>query len=157
MNLYVWKLKSLAKGIDPQLAVDELQRIEKIFGKLNQENILKASEPEDSVLHSLFLWDDTEAAHRYRLRQAMDILNNVQVTVISDGEERQISVYEIISSDQDRSYKHVLSMSIDDLKQIRARTVRELNSLRSKLSFYSEFQKALEIIQKLISEIESPE
>lgn len=146
MNKYQWKLKGLFKGVDANVAVQELQRIEKENGELTTEVILKSANEEDSPLHPLFLWSNDEAAHKYRLSQAASILNNISVLTISDGEERQISVYEVVRTKNGGSYKHIESFSDDDIEQIRVRTIRELNAIRSKLGVYDNFKKVTEKI-----------
>jgi hypothetical protein len=86
VNNYAWKLASLAKGIDVQDAVTELDRIKSIYGSLTPENVLNASRLETAVLYKLFNWDDAKAAEHYRLQQARTILNNIEVKVISNGQ-----------------------------------------------------------------------
>lgn len=143
MNQYKWNIKSFAKNVDPDLAVQELTRIEETYGSLTPDHILEASKDETAIFHPLFTWDDSEAAKQYRLQQARMIINNVQVVTISNGEERLISVYEIVALEDGRAYKHINSMSSDDIEQVKARTVRELNGLKQKLSVYKQFEKVL--------------
>ena len=79
-NKYEWRIGSFAKDIDPDLAVAELERIENVYGALTPENILEASKTEGAYLHKLFTWDDQKAANLYRLQQARQILNNIEIT-----------------------------------------------------------------------------
>jgi hypothetical protein len=143
MNNYKWNIKSFAKNIDPNIAVQELTRIENIYGSLTPENILNASVSEDALFHPLFEWDDSEAARHYRLQQARVIINNIQVVTISNGEERFISNYEIITVEEGRAYKAIDSMSSDDIEQVKHRIIRDLNALKNKLSIYKQFEKLL--------------
>lgn len=143
MNKYKWRIESFAKGIDPTAAEVELERIEKEYGSLTPENVLEASRNKDAVLYSLFTWDNNDAAHKYRLQQARTLINNIEVITVSNGEERSIPVYEIVIIDSGRSYKHINDMSSDEIEQVKKRTVRELNSLKQKLSVYKQFDKAL--------------
>ena len=61
---FEWKMASFAKGIDAEKALQELERIETIYGQLTAETILEASKPKRSLLHSLFEWDDSVAVHQ---------------------------------------------------------------------------------------------
>ena len=152
-NKYHWKLKSFARGIDPDLAVKELALIEEKHGALTASAVLESATSKKSILHPLFLWDDTEAALRYRLRQANDIINNISVLTITDGEERQISVYEIVHGDNGNVFKHIESFTAKDIEQIKMRTIRDLNTMRSKLSIYQDFETVIEQIGEVIGSL----
>lgn len=153
MSKYTWKLKAFAKGIDADTAVQELERIENIYGSLTPENILKESEHDDAILHPLFEWDNGEAAIKYRLQQARTILNNISVSIIHDGQARQISVYEVVNLGEERTYKNVESMSPTDVEQVRKATINELNRIKDKLSFYKNFDTAISHISNAINAI----
>jgi hypothetical protein len=139
---YEWKMAYLAKGVDPDLAVAELERIEAEYGALTPEILLEASKEENALLHKLFLWDDQLAAHQYRLQQARTIINNVEVIIISDGQPRQVPVFEIIRKDDLKSYKSITDFTTSDIEQVRGQTIREINALKNKLSVYNQFSKA---------------
>lgn len=148
---YQWKLKGLARGIDPDLAVQELERIEENYGELTDEIILNASEPEDAVLHPLFLWDNDEAAKRYRLSQARNILNNVQLVIVSDGEPRNISVYEVVK--KGGVYKHIENFTAQDVIMIRERALKELNALKYKLALYDGFAPVIRSLDEAVQNL----
>jgi hypothetical protein len=152
---YEWKLASFAKGINPNDAIQELERIEKVLGSLTPENVLAASAPEDALFHCLFTWDDEVAAHNYRLSQARTLINNVEVVVISDGQERKVPVFEIVRTEETKSYKHIEDLSTSDIQQIRGQAVRELGYWKNKLSFYKEFNGATHKIEDAINELGS--
>lgn len=141
-NKYEWKIDSFAKDVDPDLAVKELERIENVYGALTPENILEGSKNEEAYLHKLFNWDDQKAANLYRLQQARQILNNIEITIVSDGEPRQMPLYETIVKDNTRVYKSIQEFTGPDAEQVRQQTIREINALKNKLSFFSQFSKA---------------
>jgi hypothetical protein len=153
MNKYDWKLKSFAKGINPDLAVEELSRIENLYGSLTPENILKAAEPEDSVLHPLFEWSNDRAAELYRLQQARTILNNIEVVVVKDGQSRNISVYEVVNLGEGRTYKHIDALTTTDVEQIKKQTLQDLTRVKTKLSFYKDFEVTIKFIDSAIESI----
>lgn len=153
MNKYEWRMKSFARGIDPDAVVAELERIENVYGSLTAENVLRASESEDALLHKLFEWDDSKAAEQYRMQQARNIINNVEIRIIHDGEPRQISVYEVVNVGEQRVYKHIDQMSESEVEQVRRATLRNLNTLREKLSVYKEFRKVLRHIDAAIGSL----
>lgn len=151
---YAWKIPSFAKNIDIELAVQEMERIETLYGSLTPQNILDASRPKNALFHSLFQWDDTLAAEHYRLQQARTILNNIEVTVVSDGQPKQIAVYEVIKQPSTAgAYKSINAMTIDDIDFIRMRTLKELNILKDKLSVYKEFSKVSSSLNQAIQDL----
>lgn len=148
---YEWRIISLAKGIDADAAILELERIEKVYGSLTPENVLEASKKKNAVLHNLFNWDDEKAAHQYRLQQARTIINNLEIIIISDGESRQIPVFETIIKNDVRVYKSIEEFTEPDAEQVRAQAVREINAWKNKLSFFSKFSKAAKKLDQAVT------
>jgi hypothetical protein len=151
MNKYSWKIASMAKGIDPDAALLELERIENLFGSLTAETVLNASKEKDALLHPLFQWDDTKAAHQFRLQQAKTIINNVQVNVIREGVEIQIPVYEIVRVDEGRQYKSIETMDRSDIEYVKQSTKREINYLKNKLILYNDFNETIKHLDSALN------
>lgn len=147
---YAWKLIGLTKGIDIDDAVQELERIEGLYGSLTPEFVLDASRPKHAVLHRLFEWDDTVAAEHYRLQQARTILNNIEVTIVSNGQPKQIAVYEVIKHPAGQQYKNIQTFTPDDIDYIKRRTKNELNILKNKLSVYKELASTVNLLTMAI-------
>lgn len=151
---YAWKIPSFAKNIDINLAMEEMERIESLYGSLTPQNILDASRPKNALFHTLFQWDDTVAAEQYRLQQARTILNNIEVTVVSDGSSKQINVYEVVKQQSSgQIYKSINSMTLDDIDFIKQRTLKELTILKDKLSMYKEFSKVTSSLHQAIEDL----
>lgn len=151
---YAWKIPGFAKNIDIDLAIQEMERIEALYGSLTPQNILDASRPQNALFHTLFQWDDTIAAEHYRLQQARTILNNIEVSVISNGQPKQISVYEVIKQPSIPGiYKSINSMNVNDIDFIKMRTLKELNILKDKLSVYKEFSKVASTLNQAIQDL----
>ena len=87
-------------AVDPEVAghhriktakeyATELRALYRRHGSLDPETVVAwaAAHPE-SALHGRFLWDDTKAAHQYRLWQARALITDVTV-VHADGRVRQ--------------------------------------------------------------------
>lgn len=148
---YNWKMKGLAKKVDPSIAAKELQRIQNIYGSLTPEIIVNESKEPGSVLYPIFEWDDNKAAYNYRLQQARILLNNIQVTIISDGEPKEISVFEVTSLKE--GYKNINTFSQDDIEFVRSGILQQLNHLKNKLQIYKEFDKSRHYIERAIEVI----
>jgi hypothetical protein len=60
---------------------DELRRIEKKYGMLTTDAVVKEASRTSNPLHSEFQWDDAIAAHKYRLTIASTLIRFVMVDV----------------------------------------------------------------------------
>lgn len=148
MEGYKWKLAGLGKGVDVALVVEELTRLQEVNRILTPEVVVRAAENSESVLHKLFEWDENKAAYNWRLQQARTILNNIEVTIITDGEPREIAVFEVTTRSE--GYKSVDTFTNEDIDFVRASILRQLNTMKSKLKTYKEFDKVLFYIDKAI-------
>ena len=148
MEGYKWKLAGLGKGVDVALVVEELTRLQEVNRILTPEVVVRAAEDNNSILHKLFEWDENKAAYNWRLQQARTILNNIEVTIITDGEPREIAVFEVTTRSE--GYKSVDTFTNEDIDFIRANTLRQLNTMKHKLKTYKEFDKVLFYIDKAI-------
>lgn len=145
---YNWKMKGLSKKVDPSIAANELQRIQDVYGLITPEIIVNEARDPNSVLHPIFEWDNKKAAHGYRLQQARILLNNIQITVITDGEPKEISVFEVTSYKD--GYKSIDTFSVNDIEYIKRGILQQLNYLKEKLKIYKEFDKVLFHVKKAI-------
>ena len=85
MSAYVSKY-SWRNGYSHKVSADVvgsvLEKIEKSDGMVTSKSFLDYSRPEDSETHSMFEWDDSVAAEKYRLSQSGKIINQLSVEVI---------------------------------------------------------------------------
>lgn len=148
MEGYKWKIAGLGKGVDVALVVEELTRLQEVNRILTPEVVVRAAEDNNSILHKLFEWDENKAAYNWRLQQARTILNNIEVTIITDGEPREIAVFEVTTRSE--GYKSVDTFTNEDVDFVRSSILRQLNTMKSKLKTYKEFDKVLFYIDKAI-------
>ena len=151
-NQYHWKIESLSKGVDANKAIKEFERIKKEFGALTPKNIVNASKSKKALFHSIiFKMDDSEAAEKYRLQIARVIINNIEVTIVSDSEPRNIAVYEMITvEDESRQYKHIETLTYNEVEQVRNTTLAALKQLSDKLKVYKQFDKVLSHLESAV-------
>jgi hypothetical protein len=152
---FKWKIESLAKGVDLKKALIELEKIEKNYNGITRQNILDVAKNKKSALHNYFTWDDTIAAEKCRLREAADLINNIQITVVSSGQKREVGYYEIIKTKENKSsYKNISTFDQHDIEEIKLRTIRSINQLKSKLCFFKEFNSFVKALDSAIKIIE---
>ena len=151
--MYKFKLKSLFKGIDPDKAVQEIERIEAVYGTISPEVIVNEAAKVDNPLHQYFQWDDEKAANNYRLQQARVLINNIEVEIISGGGEKTyMAAYEIGAA---KSYKNIVNFDKDDIEFVKQNTKTEIMYLQNKLKRYQQFNKIIEILSTAVSEVEA--
>ena len=65
-----------------------------VDGSLEPERVVDAARNPNSSMHGQFNWDDTEAAHQYRISQARALIKRVKVNVIrADDTVVRVSSY----------------------------------------------------------------
>jgi hypothetical protein len=65
-----------------QEATDEINRIAALNdGRLTPEQVVETASDPDNPLHRLFDWNDSTAAHKYRLDQARALIRSVEVRI----------------------------------------------------------------------------
>ena len=103
-------------------------------GVLRQEDVVAFARDPSTALHSQFDWDDTEAAHQWRLQKAAQVIR-MQVRVL---EEDAASVRAYVSLTPDRAngggYRMMASvLSNEELsRQMMLDALAELSAVRRK-------------------------
>jgi hypothetical protein len=107
--------------------------------------LLRAGDPE-SVLHALFTWNTEEAAAKYRLHEARQILNHLEVVTMQDGQKVvEKALYSVVVTGEDdkggnkRSYHFAAEVAGDE--QMQARLKEDAwQSLRRFVETYARWQ-----------------
>jgi len=98
--------------------ISELKRIAtENDGILQPETVVEEARSKSSPLHSRFTWDNTKAAHEYRIWQARQLIR-VVVDVI-EGSEGKHEVFVSLTTDRkDSGYRMVTTVLSDrDMRQ----------------------------------------
>lgn len=167
---YSWK-----KGYQYKVSADTvggvLNRIEKEEGKVTKESFLEYSRNENSETHEMFEWDDSVAAEKYRLRQAGQIISQLEVTIVrEDVQPREIEA-EIEFNDEPTNisafvniapkapaapatyYNINRAMSDESTrKQVIRNALFELQAFKRKYRNLTEFAELFEAIEKVTNE-----
>jgi hypothetical protein len=132
---------------------EELKRIAKEHrGILRPATVVKEAEPEDSPLHGCFCWDDTKAAHEFRLEQARKLIRVVLFIEPNSNTEQQ--TYVSLSTDRKlrgggyRLLSHVMTDK-DKRMQLLADALAELNAFKLKYANLKELAGVFEAIRKV--------
>lgn len=146
MERVTWKLNDLYKA-DAQKCYEEVQSLEEI----TVENVLEKGRDESSELHKCFTWDNDEAAEKYRLIQARDIIRSFVIEQIKT--EENVNVRAISLSSEPNVYKptRILVQQKDEYAELLARALRELEIFKAKYKTLSELESVLAEIDEVLS------
>lgn len=132
-----------------------LEKIREERGILTPKEVVEVATPEDHPLHKYFIWDDTEAARRFRLEQARSLLR-VAVTVIGK-DEKPIRAYVSLVDDRQRTtngdseYRCTIDVLNDDAlrKQLLKQAFAEFEGYREKYEQLSELAPLFKTAKRL--------
>jgi hypothetical protein len=104
----------------------EMERIRsKRGGVLTPSDVVRAAQAKHSPLHNHFCWDDTKAAHEYRLWQARELI--VRVTIeLPEKPDTETQVFVSLRSDRSRKgggYRHITDVMTN--AELRAELLEE--------------------------------
>lgn len=153
----VWTYKPYRQPLPLAAKVvgEELERIREKHGELRPEIVVEESKASRAKLHKLFEWSDSEAATKWRVHQARNIINvlhvtykgkdNRRVTVspfvvtgnISDMETRQYEPIEVVMADPEKRRSMIEAC------------LHRLLRIRDEYRAYQEFDRVWQAIDSL--------
>lgn len=134
--------------------IQELQRIaSQTGGVLKPENVIESARALTSPLHSKFTWDDTEAAHLYRLEEARRLIR-VTVQVLSNGSNEEERVWVSLQHDQNQEgggYRTLVSVLSDVQlrKQLLEQAMRDMEYFKVKYCHLEELAEVFSSIKRI--------
>lgn len=158
---YSWR-GGFAYKVPASTVGSALESIEARDGKVTSQSFLEYSRPEDSATHSMFEWDDTIAAEKYRLRQAGAIINQLEVKLEfenSPTHEAEIKVVPIkafmnVSAKAPTEagvFINAVTVQQEDeyRKTVLQNALSELRAFQRKYANFSEFSKVFDAIKEI--------
>lgn len=135
-------------SMDANIVGGVVEHLEETEGAVTRYNFLEFSTPEDSPTHSLFEWDDTVAAHKYRLKQSTIIISNLRIAYTNKRKESVLvrAFVNVSEPKQKPMYESVERALSDDRKRevILAKLQAELDSLVMRNKHITELADMLE-------------
>lgn len=96
------------RGVDANAFGRVVEGLRKQHGnEISPVAIVDEARPDDSPIHPLFEWDDTEAAEAWRVHQARNALNSIRIVVLA-GSDDEKEVYANISIQDDAGHRSYL-------------------------------------------------
>lgn len=153
---------------------NELKRLESqyeysgAYKKMShQEFIVKNAKDKESPIHDYFEWDDSDAAHKYRLEQARHLIKRVKVYQAAESGKVLVRAFVSVTK-TDTSGKEPLEYKIyesiettfeneERTKQVLADALRELRAWSNKYKNLKELALFIAKANQLILEFEEIE
>lgn len=121
-------------------------------GHLRAADVVEFAKDPETALHSRFTWDDTEAADRWRLQQARQIIR-IAVTMYGDDHPMPFRAFVSLQGDRQsgNGYRALATvLSDEDLRERLLEQARqELEGFRRKYSALIELSKVFEAIDEV--------
>ena len=108
--------------------------------------VVSAAKSKRSPLHNAFEWDDSAAAHEYRLSQARHLIRHVVVTMEVGGEERNVRAFVALNAPEEKGRDYqAISVVLGD-KELRQQALdRALGDMEAFERRYNEFEELFEV------------
>jgi hypothetical protein len=162
----------MIKISDTDLRVEQIKRELTLIsarhnGYRSTEVIVDAAKNENSPLHNEFEWDDTEAAHKFRLAQAGALVRRVKFTLIRENEEdKKINItvqraYQSRESARDKAnpdhgYEPIEVIMRNETKrhELVSQVLKELQAYRKRYASFMELKDVWNAIDDTAVELE---
>lgn len=145
-------MKILPNSEDVQKSL--LTLAEEHGGILNPHDVVDAARPADSILHSYFTWDDTEAARQHRLSEARFLIRVHVQTIEVEGKDVETRVFVSLSTDRNGSggYRTMTAVMSDEenRRQLISDALRDLRTFEARYASLRELSKVVQPIKKFI-------
>ncbi len=139
-----------------QIYGEELNKIaSNNSGQLNPEDVIEAAKNTNNPLHEYFDWDDTEAANKYRLFQARNMINHITVSVQYNGSQKEHKAFFSVNSTPEEKAKNRTYITIDRVLnepvlrgQVIKDALKEIEYWKRKYAEYLELRKIFKAIEE---------
>ena len=133
---------------------EELEIIsEKNGGILRPQDVVEFAKNPETELHKSFEWDDSEAAKKYRIVQAQQVIRCHVIQLESDNGPRSVRAYQSLPSMRGENHEYIKTSDCLNNEEWKAemlkQALRELNAFREKYGIFSSLAPLFEKIDEL--------
>jgi len=134
----------------------ELERVRAKCG-LTSRTVLEEARPVKAKLHKEFTWEDEKAAEQWRLKEAGDLLNVLQVVYENGPAEpqRAIVVQERVEKENHYAPVHEVLQRRDSRDAIILSLLEDLQSMRRRFALVSELSHVVPVLDHAVEQVES--
>jgi len=149
---FEWKQNSRVK-LPAKVVGKELERLEKKYGKLTKEIVVKEAKQKTNPLHNEFEWDDKKAAYEHRLSQARYIIRSLTVTIIEAEDQEPVRAFVSIVPEGEKKPQYASTINVmsqeEYIKQVLDRAKQELKDWADRYKHLKEFAELIILIKKI--------
>lgn len=138
-------------NLDAEIVGATIEQLSVTHGSVTADLLVEEAKHSDSPLHHYFIWDDSEAAKKYREDQARLLIRNVEVRIIQNNQSTEpIKAFINVKSQYD-GYKPIQKvMENKNLKTLFIKQAYdELMLWRDRYIQYAEFGEVIKVIDTL--------
>jgi len=159
MEQFIYKRREGAtfKEEDTEIIAKIIVDIEKKKGIVKPEDLIGEAESKNSSIHHLFEWNESEAARQYRINQARNIINHIEIEVcsISPSNEKvnlviqsQRAFHNIVNGEE-RGYVSTINIvrNEDLAKQVLQRLIRQLDGATNELRAFQDYRWVVVLLE----------
>ena len=146
--VYQWKTGSRHK-VSAAVAAEVMDRLAE-EDRLNAQELVEESRPEDAPLHSEFEWDDSIAAEKYREEQAGALIRHLVVRIEANDQEYPTRQYFMIQPEA-KIYEPIQVILKDEDKTdlLLEQAKRELRAFKAKYACLKELAEVIKAIDSV--------
>ena len=142
MEQVKWRVSGYFKA-DAQKVYEEIGE-----DAVTPEEVVKKAQKKNSELHKLFEWDDTVAAHKYRLEQARLVIRML-VVVPKAEEDTPIRAFSLTTESCTYQPTRFFLQQPDEYQALLERAKAELIAFKKKYKALTELEEIFEAIDEL--------
>ena len=142
---------------NPQVVGDKLQELRDQNNGLTASIIIEDAKKKKSVLHGAFEWDDSKAAHHWRLHSASHLMRSVEIVSTSaKGDTRSLPAFVFVETEEGPRYESLARVLDDDEMRIQVinRALKEFEQWQQRYKDYNEFLSVFESFGKTRKRLE---
>jgi hypothetical protein len=156
-TVYTWR-PNTRTSVDAQTVGEALEGLAG-NGLLHPPAIVEAAKPASSPLHSLFEWDDAVAGAAYRVVQARNVVQALEVEIVTrEGEVRENvrAFVNIVTKTGDQGYVGMLWAASDKevVRALLGKALDELNHWRRRYGDLVELGRLTNAIDEQVAALE---
>ena len=142
---------------DPQAVGDKLQELRDKHKGLTASIVIEDAKNKKSVLHGAFEWNDSKAAHEWRLHSARHLMRAVVTKELdSSGEIRYQPAFVFVKTEEGPRYESLAKVLDDDELRLQVinRALKEFEQCQKRYEEYEEFLSVFESFDKTRKRLE---
>ena len=125
---------------NPQIVGDKLQELRDQNNGLTASIVIEEAKHKTSVLHGAFEWDDSKAAHQWRLHSARHLMRSVEIVSTSaEGDTRSLPAFVFVKTESGPRYETLAKVLSDEELRIQV-----LNKFLSVFETFGKTRQRLE-------------